>query len=130
MTGRTVCRARVEDLAVVRARLPKDTPYYPLSARTPAVGEPIRVGGYPGRRWTASSGRVTQVISSAIPGGRRIRSPMIVFRPALSPGASGAPVLNRREQLVGIFVASNRAENYSIAFPTVTALRACRSYLK
>jgi|GEM_PF-2320281 len=128
--GRTVCRARVEDLAVVRANLPRGTPYYTLSSRTPAVGEAIRVGGYPGRRWTATSGRVTHVISSAVLGGRRIRSPMIVFRPALSRGASGAPVLNRRGQVVGIFVASNGRENYSIAFPAATALRVCRSYLK
>ncbi|MDQ7842252.1 MAG: serine protease [Armatimonadota bacterium] len=128
--GRTVCRARVEDLAVVRARLPTGTPSYALSSRPPAVGESVRVAGYPGRRWTTAGGRVTYIISSAVLGGRRIHSPMIVFRPALSQGASGAPVFNRRNQVVGIFVASNRSENYSIAFPAATALRVCRSHLK
>ena len=128
--ARPVCRTRDEDLAVIKAALPKGTPYYILSSKTPSVGEPIRVGGYPGRRWTVASGRVTHVIASAILGGRRIRSPMIVFKPALHQGASGSPVLNRKGEVVGIFVASNRSENYSIAFPAATALRACRSFLK
>jgi S1-C subfamily serine protease len=130
VTARAVCPTRDEDLAVVKATLPKGTPYYILSSRTPAVGESVRVGGYPGRRWTVASGRVTHVISSAILGGRRIRSPMIVFKPALHQGASGSPVLNGKGEVVGIFVASNRSENYSIAFPAATALRACRSFLK
>lgn len=128
--ARAVCRAREEDLAVVRAALPRGTPHYTLSRRTPTVGETIRVGGYPGRRWTVSSGRVTHVITSAVLGGRRIRSPMIVFTPALHQGASGAPVLNARGEVVGIFAASNRRENYSIAFPAVTALRACGTFLR
>lgn len=128
--ARTVCRTREEDLAVVRATLPGGTPRYVLSAKTPRVGESVRVGGYPGRQWTVASGRVTHVISSAVLGGRRIRSPMIVFTPALHQGASGSPVLNRRGEVVGIFVASNRRENYSIAFPAGTALRACGSFLR
>lgn len=128
--ARAVCRAREEDLAVVRAALPRGTPSYTLSRKTPRVGEPVRVGGYPGRRWTVATGRVTHVITSAILGGRRIRSPMIVFTPALHQGASGAPVLNSRGEVVGIFVASNRRENYSIAFPATTALRVCGSFLR
>ncbi|HEU5299344.1 MAG TPA: serine protease [bacterium] len=130
LPGRTVCRSREEDLAVVRATLPRGTPQYVLSSRTPRVGEPVRVGGYPNRQWTVASGRVTHVITSAVLGGRRIRSPMIVFTPALHQGASGSPVLNRRGDVVGIFVASNRRENYSIAFPAATALRACGGFLR
>ncbi|HXF83396.1 MAG TPA: serine protease [bacterium] len=125
-----VCRMREEDLAVLRARLPKGTPYYGLSSRIPRVGDRVRVGGYPGRRWTTATGRVTHVISSAVLGGRRVRSPMIVFTPALHQGASGSPVLNSRGEVAGIFVASNRRENYSIAFPAATVLRACRGALR
>jgi len=128
--GQAVCRARYEDLAVLHARLPKGTPYYNLSSKLPSVGETVKVGGYPNRKWKAASGRVTHIISSATLGGRRVKSPMIVFKPALHQGASGSPVLNRRGQVVGIFVASNRLENYSIAFPTTAALKACRKFLR
>lgn len=128
--GQAVCRARYEDLAVVKAPLPRGTPYYQLSSTKPSVGETVRVGGYPNRKWHASRGRVTHLISSATLGGRRVKSPMIVFGPALHQGTSGAPVLNRRGQVVGIFVASNRQSNYSIAFPISAALKTCRKFLK
>ncbi len=129
IAGRTVCRARYEDLAVVRAELPKGTPYYRLSFRTPAVGEPVRVGGYPGRRWGVTQGRVTHIIRAATLSGRVVHAPMIVFWPALHPGASGSPVLDSRGEVVGIFVASNTRSNYSIAFPNATGLRACRKFV-
>lgn len=128
--GQTVCRARYEDLAVLQARLPKGTPYYTLSSKMPAVGDPVKVGGYPNRKWKSASGRVTHIISSATLGGRRVKSPMIVFKPALPQGASGSPVLNRHGQVVGIFVASNRFENYSIALPTTAVLKTCRKFLR
>jgi S1-C subfamily serine protease len=125
-----VCRASEEDLAVVRAALPPGTPRYLLATSVPRVGASVRVGGYPGRRWTVASGGVTHIISSAILGGRRVRSPMIVFTPALHPGASGAPVLNARGEVAGIFVGSNRRENYSIAFPVTAARRVCGRFLR
>lgn len=128
--GEAVCRASYEDIAVLQARLPRGTPYYTLSSKMPSVGETVKVGGYPNRKWKAASGRVTHIISSATLGGRRVKSPMIVFKPALHQGASGAPVLNRRGQVVGIFVASNRLENYSIAFPTAVVLKTCRKFLR
>lgn len=128
--GQTVCRASYQDLAVLQARLPRGTPYYSLSSRMPAVGETVRVGGYPDRKWKTATGRVTHIISSATLGGRRVRSPMIVFKPSLHQGASGAPVLNRRGQVVGIFVASNRLENYSIAFPTAAVVKTCRKFVR
>ena len=128
--GQAVCRARYEDLAVVKARLPRGTPYYTLSSKMPSAGETVRVGGYTNRKWKIASGRVTYIISSATLGGRRVNSPMIVFGPALHQGASGSPVLDPRGQVVGIFVASNRQSNYSIAFPTTAALKACRKFLK
>lgn len=128
--GRAVCRARNQDLAVVEAPLPRGTPYYAVSSKTPSVGETVRVGGYPNRKWKVASGRVRYIISSATLGGRVVKSPMIVFGPALHQGASGAPVLNRRGQVVGIFVASNNRDNYSIAFPTTVALKSCRKFLQ
>lgn len=130
VTGHPVCRARYEDLAVVKAPLPKNTPYYRLSFRTPAVGETVRVGGYPGRKWMVAKGRVTHIIASATLGGRSVNSPMIVFEPALHQGASGSPVLDSRGMVIGIFVASNSQSDYSIAFPNGTALRACRKFVQ
>ncbi len=130
VTGHAVCHARYEDLAVVKAPLPTGTPYYRLSFRTPSVGDTVRVGGYPNRKWMVAKGRVTHIITSATLGGRSVNSPMIVFEPALHQGASGAPVLDSRGMVVGIFVASNNQSNYSIAFPNGTALRACRKFIR
>ncbi len=130
VSGRAICRGRYEDVAVVKAQLPPHTPYYHLSFRTPAVGEPVRVGGYPNRRWTVARGRITHLIPSATLSGRVVNAPLIVFEPALHQGASGAPVLDRRGEVVGILVASNERSNYSIAFPNGTGLRACRKFIK
>lgn len=130
VTGQAVCQARYEDLAVLRAPLPKGTPYYRLSFKMPAVGETVRVGGYPDRHWMVATGRVTHVIQSAVLGDRSVHSPMIVFEPALHHGASGAPVLDSQGRVVGIFVASNTQANYSIAFPNATSLRTCGKFVK
>lgn len=130
VTGRTTCRTRNEDLAVVQAPLPQGTPHYRLSFRVPSVGETVTIAGYPLRRWRVATGRITHMIRSAKLGGRVVNSPMIVFTPALDYGASGSPVLDRRGQVIGITVASNRQSNYSIAFPIATGLRACRKFIK
>ncbi len=130
VAGHPICRARYEDLAVVKAPLPKGTPYYRLSFRKAVVGETVKVGGYPNRKWSVTSGRITYLINSAILGGRHVRAPMIVFRPALHHGASGSPLLDRQGQVIGIFVASNPQANYSIAFPTGTGLRTCSKFVK
>ncbi len=130
VTGVPICRASNEDLAVIRATLPKQTPYYRLSFRMPAVGESVTVAGYPGRTWRVTRGRVTHVTSSATLSGRNVRVPMIVFAPALQQGASGSPIFDRQGLTIAIFVASNRQSNYSIGFPVAAGLRACRSYLR
>jgi S1-C subfamily serine protease len=130
VTGRVVCRDQTEDAAVVTAPLPKGTPYYRLSFRIPAVGETVRVGGYPNRQWRTTRGRITHIISSAILSGRRVTSPMIVFEPAVHQGASGSPVLDAGGRVIGIFIASNPQSNYSIAFPNQASLRACGKYVR
>jgi len=130
VTGHVQCRAPDRDTAVIAARLPKDTPRYRVAFRTLAVGELVRIGGYPGRTWTVAAGRVTNVIKTAILSGRRINTPMVVFKPALHQGASGSPVLDARGYVVGIFVASNPPENYSIALPITTGLGPCRPLVK
>jgi len=130
VTGRVQCRAPDRDTAVITARLPNGTPRYRVSFRTLAVGELVRIGGYPGRTWTVASGRVTHVIKTAILSGRRINTPMVVFKPALHQGASGSPVLDAKGYVVGIFVASNPPENYSIALPITTGLGPCRPLVK
>ena len=129
VSGQAVCRARYEDLAVLRAPLPKDTPYYRLSYRMPGVGETVMAGGYPDRHWIVAIGHVTHVIQSANLGGRSVHTRMIVFEPALHHGASGSPVLDGQGRVVGIFVASNTQANYSIALPTATSLRTCGKFV-
>ncbi len=126
VTGHVQCRAPDRDTAVITARLPRGTPRYRIAWRMVTVGEPVRTGGYPGRRWTVASGRVTQVIRVAVLSGRRVNTPMVVFRPALHQGASGSPVLDARGFVVAIFIASNPQENYSIALPIATGLGPCR----
>jgi S1-C subfamily serine protease len=130
VTGHVQCRAPDRDTAVITARLPRGTPRYRIAWRTVAVGEPVRTGGYPGRRWTVASGRVTQVIQAAVLSGRRVTTPMVVFRPALHQGASGSPILDARGFVVAIFVASNPQENYSIALPMTTGLGPCRPLVR
>jgi S1-C subfamily serine protease len=130
VTGRVVCRMQDRDVAVLTAKLPRGTPRYRVAFRTVKTGEAVRVGGYPGRKWKTASGRVTHMIKSAILSGRRVTTPMVVFKPALHQGASGSPVLDGRGQVVGIFVASNAQSNYSIAIPTATGLGSCRSRIK
>ncbi len=128
--GGVRCRAPDRDTAVITARLPPGTPRYRISFRTLKVGETVRVGGYPDRRWTVVSGRVTNMIKSAILSERRVTTPMVVFKPALHQGASGSPVLDARGYVVGIFIASNAHEDYSIALPIATGLGPCRSIVQ
>jgi S1-C subfamily serine protease len=128
--GGVRCRAPDRDTAVISAKLPPGTPRYRISFRTLKVGETVRVGGYPDRRWTVVSGRVTNMIKSAVLSDRRVTTPMVVFKPALHQGASGSPVLDARGYVVGIFIASNAHEDYSIALPIATGLGPCRSIVQ
>ncbi len=128
--GGVRCRAPDRDTAVISAKLPPGTPRYRISFRTLKVGETVRVGGYPDRRWTVVSGRVTNMIKSAVLSDRRVTTPMVVFKPALHQGASGSPVLDAKGYVVGIFVASNAREDYSIALPIATGLGPCRSIVQ
>lgn len=130
VTGHVQCRAPDRDTAVIKANLPATTPRYRVAFRTLKVGEAVRVGGYPDRTWIVATGRVTNVISSAILSGRRITTPMVVFKPALHQGASGSPVLDRKGYVVGIFIASNASDNYSIALPIASGLGPCRPLVK
>lgn len=130
VVGHVQCRAPDRDTAVITAKLPKGTPRYRVAFRTLTVGELVRIGGYPGRTWTVAAGRVTNVIKTAILSGRRINTPMVVFKPALHQGASGSPVLDARGYVVGIFIASNPPENYSIALPITTGLGPCRPLIR
>src|SRR5574337_463170 len=128
--GGVRCRAPDRDTAVISAKLPPGTPRYRISFRTLKVGENVRVGGYPDRHWMVVSGRVTNMIKSAILSDRRVTTPMVVFKPALHQGASGSPVLDAKGYVVGIFVASNAREDYSIALPIATGLGPCRPLVK
>ncbi len=129
IAGAPACRTRYESLAVIKAPLPEDAPYYRVSFRAPGVGARVTAAGYPLRRWRVVTGRITEIIRSANLSGRAVSSPMIVFTPALDYGASGAPLLDERGQVLGITVASNRQSNYSIALPTATGLGLCRRFV-
>lgn len=130
VTAESTCRTRLEGLAVVRATLPKGTPQYRLSFRTPSVGETVTIAGYPLRKWHVATGRITSIIRSANLSGRVVNSPMIVYEPAMDYGASGSPVLDARGQVIAITVASNQESNYSVAVPTTTGLSSCRKFVR
>ncbi len=129
-TGQPACRTQFAGLAVVKAALPPGTPQYRLTFRAPSVGEPVTIAGYPLRQWRVSAGRIIRLLQSANLSGRVVAAPMIAMEPALDYGASGSPLLDRAGLVIGIAVASNQEDNYTIAFPINTGLRSCRPFVK
>lgn len=128
--GQPACRTQFAGLAVIKATLPPGTPQYRLAFRPPSVGETVTVAGYPLRKWRVSTGRVIRILQTANLSGRVVAAPMMAVEPALDYGASGSPVLDRAGLVIGIAVASNQEDNYTIAFPIASGLRACRTFVK
>lgn len=128
--GKPTCRTQIAGLAVVKAQLPPGTPQYRVTFREPSVGETVTIAGYPQRKWQVSTGRIMHLLESATLSGRLIAAPMMVIDPALDYGASGSPVLDGAGLVIGIAVASNQEENYTIALPAGSGLRSCRAFVK
>lgn len=128
--GQPACRTQFAGLAVIKATLPAGTPQYRLAFRAPSVGEMVTVAGYPLRKWRVSTGRVTRILQTANLSGRVVAAPMMALEPAMDYGASGSPVLDRAGMVIGIAVASNQEDNYTIAFPIASGLRSCRAFVK
>jgi len=128
--GQAACRTQFAGLAVIKAPLPASTPQYRVTFRAPSAGEPVTIAGYPLRQWRVRTGRIIRLLSSANLSGRIVTAPMIAVEPAMDYGASGAPVLDRAGLVIGIAVASNQEDNYTIAFPTSSGLRSCRAFVK
>ncbi|MDI6773056.1 MAG: serine protease [bacterium] len=127
--GHLACQEKDADIAVVTSDLISGAPSYRLSASSPSIGDVVRIGGYPQRRWKVAAARVIGVAPSGKVGGVPYNSPILLLRPdsALGPGASGSPLLNGQGQVVGILAGGAGGED--AAFPISTGLRACRGFL-
>ncbi len=127
--GHLACQEQDADIAVVTSDLLSNAPSYRLSASSPSIGEIVRIGGYPQRRWKVTESRVVGVLPSGKVGGVSYNSPILLLRPnsELGPGASGSPLLNSQGQVVGILAGGAGGED--AAFPISTGLRACRGFL-
>lgn len=89
------------DLALLKVNVPSGTPYLPLAAERPKVGDPVlAVGNGLGRFLVSKTGRLTALDAKA---------PVATFAPntlqldaQLRPGDSGGPIVNRKGEVTGI----------------------------
>lgn len=127
--GHLACQEKDADIAVVTSDLLSSAPSYRLTASSPSIGDVVRIGEYPQRRWKVAEARVTGVAPSGKVGGVLYNSPALRLRTdsALGPGASGSPLLNGQGQVVGILAGGAGGED--TAFSISTRLRACRGFL-
>lgn len=127
--GHVACMERDADLAVVTTETPPNTPSYVASLAIPKVGQHVKIGGYPGGRWTVTEAGIVGIAPSARIGGVIYKTPILQFHPqhTLGRGASGSPLINDTGHVVGIL--SGGAGNENVAFPLGTALQDCRRFL-
>ncbi|GGL97113.1 serine protease [Deinococcus aerophilus] len=111
-----------DDLALLRVAVPRGTPFLPLAASGPSVGDALlAVGNGGGAFLLDKSGRLTGVNADAgradfPPGTLQMNAPLV-------PGDSGGPVLNTRGEVTGVvsYISLSRAgDSASFAVP-VTA---------
>ncbi|EYB67153.1 peptidase S1 and S6, chymotrypsin/Hap [Deinococcus phoenicis] len=106
------------DLALIRVGVPAGTPFLPLAAARPAVGDPaLAIGNGGGAFLLPKTGRLTGLDSQASsadlpPGTLELSAPLI-------PGDSGGPIINARGEVMGIvsygsFVPGRRVTSYAV----------------
>lgn len=89
------------DLALLRVNVPATTPFLPLAAKGPTIGEALLgIGNGGGTFLTFKTGRLTGLNSDAgradfPPGTMEMTAPLV-------PGDSGGPVINTRGEVVGV----------------------------
>jgi serine protease Do len=92
-----------DDLALLRVSVPAKTPFVPLAAARPSVGDAVlAVGNGGGSFLQPKSGRLTGLEASAGPGGATFPPGTLQMNAPLVPGDSGGPILNTRGELTGI----------------------------
>ncbi|HKN00083.1 MAG TPA: trypsin-like peptidase domain-containing protein [Candidatus Binataceae bacterium] len=106
------------DLARLLVFSDQDTPYLPVAADRPQVGDQVVVVGSP----MGLDETVTEGIVSAVPEQRAGQSDLepatLQITAAISEGSSGGPVLNARGEVVGVATAFMReGENLNFAVP-------------
>ncbi len=106
------------DLARLLVLSDDDSPYLPIAADRPQVGEHVVVMGSP----LGLDQTVTEGIVSAVPEQRAGQSDLepatLQITAAISEGSSGGPVLNLRGEVVGVATAFMReGENLNFAVP-------------
>ena len=94
------------DLVIVK--ITGEGPPLPLgNSDTVEIGEPVIVVGYPGRKYKVTAG----TIRSTKDGGN-----LLVTTTDSSPGSSGGPVLNSKNQVIGVHAMGDKT--YSFAIPS------------
>jgi len=89
------------DLALLRVNVPAGTPFLPLAAKGPAIGETLLgIGNGGGTFLSFKTGRLTGLNTDAgradfPPGTMEMTAPFV-------PGDSGGPVINPRGEVVGV----------------------------
>ena len=89
------------DIALLRVNVPKGTPYLPVAAASPKVGDPVlAIGNGGGSFLTPKTGRLTALDTPSdradFPSGTlELTAPLI-------PGDSGGPILNAKGEVTGV----------------------------
>ncbi|THF69385.1 serine protease [Deinococcus sp. Arct2-2] len=89
------------DLALLRVKVPKGTPFLPLAASRPAVGDSaLAIGNGGGAFLTSKTGRLTALDVAA----ERANFPAgtLELNAQLIPGDSGGPILNTKGEVTGV----------------------------
>lgn len=94
------------DLVIVK--ISGEGPPLPLgNSNTVQIGEPVIAVGYPGRKYKVTAG----IIHSTKDGGN-----LLMTTADSSPGSSGGPMLNRKNQVIGVHAMGDKT--YSFAIPS------------
>jgi serine protease Do len=89
------------DLALLRVKVPKGTPFLPLAVNRPAVGDSaLAIGNGGGAFLTSKTGRLTALDAAA--GRADFPAGTLELNAQLIPGDSGGPILNAKGEVTGV----------------------------
>ncbi|WP_155298596.1 S1C family serine protease [Deinococcus kurensis] len=114
-----------DDLALLRVNVPRGTPFLPLAAARPAVGDTaLAVGNGGGAFLTPKTGRLLGLDSD--PGRADFPPGTLEMNAPLIPGDSGGPVVNVKGEVTGIvsyirMTPGNRPRSYAVPVTTTDA---------
>lgn len=114
-----------DDLALLRVNVPRGTPFLPLAAARPAVGDTaLAVGNGGGAFLTPKTGRLLGLDSD--PGRADFPPGTLELNAPLIPGDSGGPVVNVKGEVTGIvsyirMTPGNQPRSYAVPVTTADA---------